>query len=114
MDLNFKKVENVIIIYFRGRLDVHHSLDIEDELNRLISMEPVNHFIINMKDVEYVSSSGLRVIVMSMKALKRKNRMMLICCINGAVQKVFEIVQLTDLLQIYESEEEALEYISTL
>ncbi|MFA5519517.1 MAG: STAS domain-containing protein [Spirochaetota bacterium] len=113
MELNFKKVENAIIIYFRGRLDVHHSLDIEEELSRLITMEPASHFIINMKDVEYISSSGLRVLVMSMKALKKDNRMMLICCINEAVRKVFEIVQFTDILKIYESEQKALEYIST-
>ncbi len=114
MELNFRKIENVIIIYFRGRLDVHHSPDIEEELSRLISMEPTSHFIINMADVEYISSSGLRVIVVAMKALKQNNRMMLICNINGAVRKVFEIVQFTDIFKIYESEEKALEYISSL
>ena len=92
MELNFKKIGNVVIVYLRGRLDVHHTTDIEEELGKLIPMEPTSHFIINMQDVEYMSSSGLRIIVMTMKALKKNNRMMLLCCINESVRKVFEIV----------------------
>ena len=114
MELNFKKKENVVIIYLKGRLDVHHSADIEEELVKLIALEPANQFIINMQDVEYISSSGLRIIVATMNSLKANNRKMLICCINEAVRKVFTIVQLSNIFKIYESEEKALEYLSDL
>ena len=114
MELNFKKKENVVIIYLKGRLDVHHSADIEEELDRLIPMEPASHFIINMQDVEYISSSGLRIIVITMKTLKANNRKMLLCCINESVRKVFEVVQLTDIFKIYGSEQKALEYLNSL
>lgn len=114
MELNFRKTGNVVIIYLKGRLDVHHSADIEQELERLIPMEPASHFIINMKDVEYISSSGLRIIVITMKALKAEKRHLLLCCINEAVRKVFEVVQLTDIFKIHESEDKALEYLADL
>lgn len=114
MELNFKKNGNVVIIYLKGRLDVHHSADIEEELDRLILMEPASHFIVNMQDVEYISSSGLRIIVSTMKTLKANKRKMLLCCINKAVRKVFEIVEIINIFQIFDTEEKALEYLNNL
>ncbi len=36
MDLNKKKVDNVIVIYLSGRLDVHLSAEIEKQINTII------------------------------------------------------------------------------
>ncbi|HRU65491.1 MAG TPA: STAS domain-containing protein, partial [Spirochaetota bacterium] len=66
MDLNLKKSGNAVIIYLAGRLDVHLSADIEKEINKLINTEPDSHFVLNLKDVEYMSSSGLRIFVSTM------------------------------------------------
>lgn len=114
MELNFKKTDNIVVIYLKGRLDVHYSADIEQELERLIPLYPQSHFLINMKDVEYISSAGLRIIVMAMKSLKEHDRKLVLCCINEAVRKVFEVVQLIDMFSIYSSEDKALGFLQNL
>jgi len=114
MELNFKKTDNIVTIYLKGRLDVHYSADIEQELERLIPLYPQSHFLINMKEVEYISSAGLRIIVMTMKSLKEADRKMVLCCINDAVRKVFEVVQVVDMFNIYSAEDKAVEFLQRL
>ena len=109
MELNLKKSGNAVIIYLEGRLDVHLSADIEKEINKLISAESASHFVLNLKDVEYMSSSGLRIFVSTMRILKETNRKLKLCNINSAVKKIFEVVELMDMFDIHESESDALE-----
>ena len=111
MEFNFKKNGNSIIIYLKGRLDVHHSAEIEKELGRLIAMESASDFLINMKDVEYISSSGLRIIVLARRILGEKKRKLVLCNINSAIRKIFDVVQLTDMFSIFDSEREAVEFL---
>jgi anti-anti-sigma factor len=109
MDLKTKKEGNVIVVYLFGRLDVHLSADIEREINRIIKEEPSANLLLNLQDVEYMSSSGLRIFVSTMRILKENNRKLKLCNINSAVKKIFEVVELMDMFDIHESEAEALE-----
>lgn len=108
MELNTKKVGNVIVIYLAGRLDVHLSADIEKEINAIIQNEPDTHLLLNLSDVEYMSSSGLRIFVSTMRILKDLKRQLKLCNMNSAVKKIFEVVELMDMFDIYDTEEEAL------
>ncbi len=108
MDLQTKKVGDVIVIYLKGRLDVHLSADIEKEINRIIKDEPKAHLLLNLAEVEYMSSSGLRIFVSTMRILKESQRKLKLCNMNNAVKKIFEVVELMDMFEIYDSEEEAL------
>jgi anti-sigma B factor antagonist len=56
-----------------------------------------------------MSSSGLRIFVSTMRVLKESKRKLKLCSMNSAVQKIFEVVELMDMFDIYETEEEALE-----
>jgi anti-anti-sigma factor len=108
MDLNTKKSGNVIVIYLAGRLDVHLSAEIEKEINKIIQDEPDANLLMNLNDVEYMSSSGLRIFVSTMRILKESKRMLKLCNMNNAVKKIFEVVELMDMFDIYDTEEEAL------
>lgn len=108
MELKTKKVNNVIVVYLSGRLDVHLSADVEKEINKIINNEPTCHLLLNLSDVEYMSSSGLRIFVSTMRILKESKRKLYLSNMNSAVKKIFEVVELMDMFDIYETEEEAL------
>ncbi len=108
MNLKTKKVGNIVVVYLQGRLDVHLSADIEKEINKLIKDDPASHLLLNLAGVEYMSSSGLRIFVSTMRILKESNRKLKICSMNNAVKKIFEVVELMDMFEIYETEEEAI------
>jgi anti-anti-sigma factor len=109
MDLKTKKVNNIIVIYLAGRLDVHLSADIEKEINKIINDETSSHLLLNLRDVEYMSSSGLRIFVSTMRILKETKRKLKLCNMNNAVKKIFEVVELMDMFDIYDNEEDALQ-----
>mgnify|MGYP000999932620 FL=1 len=110
MDLRTRKVDNVIVVYLHGKLDVHVSADVEKEINRIIEQEAQSSLLLNLGQVEYMSSSGLRIFVSTMRVLKESKRKLKLCNMNNAVKKIFEVVELMDMFEVYETEEEALRH----
>ena len=109
MNLNTKEADKNILVYLSGRIDVHLASEIEGELNKLIEEHSDKNVVLNLNDVEYMSSSGLRVFVSLMRNLKETNRTLKLCNLSVAVKKIFEVVELMDMFDIYESEQSALD-----
>src|SRR5262245_57214749 len=106
MNLKTKENGENLIVYLTGRMDVHLASETENELNELIKKHAGKNVVLNLDDVEYMSSSGLRVFVSLMRVLKEGNRGLKLSNLSPAVKKVFEVVELMDMFDIYESEEE--------
>lgn len=97
---------DVTIVYLDGRLDVNRSMAIEEEINRLIE-QGRRKFVFNLQDVEYLSSSGLRIFIATYRVLKAKNGHLKLVRMPEAVRKIFMIVELLDMFEIHDSDEEA-------
>lgn len=107
MELKNKKIDNAIIIYLQGRLDVHLSSETEKGINSLIMANPGSDFVLNLRDVEYMSSSGLRIFVSTMRVLKESKKKLKLTNMNAAVKKIFEVVELMDMFDIHENDDDA-------
>mgnify|MGYP000889275886 CR=1 FL=1 len=108
MDLSHEVRGNHLVVSLSGRMDVHLASEVENQLANLMKSQPDKHILLDLSDVEYMSSSGLRVFVSSMRTLRERNLNLLLCNLSPAVRKVFEVVELMDMFDIYESQEEAL------
>lgn len=108
MKLQTKKVGNVIVVYLTGRLDVQLSVLIEKEIHQLIQTEPTCHLLLNLSDIKYMSSSGIRIFVSTTRILKETERKLKLCNLSEPVKKIFEIVELLDMFDVYYSEESAI------
>ncbi len=114
MALNIKTPEerpDVTIIYLKGRLDVHYSAEIEEEINKLIDSGK-KKLLISLEEVEYLSSSGLRIFIAISRKLKEINGELKLMKLSETTRKIFKIVELIDMFDIYDSEEEALKSFS--
>ena len=112
MELKTKKIGNVNIIYLSGRLDVQNSIQIEKEIHQLIKTEPGFHLLLNLFDVKYISSSGIRIFVSSMRVLKETGKKLKLCHMHDSVKKIFEVVELMDMFEIHDTEGEAVKSFS--
>lgn len=108
MKLRSKTYDNIIILYLTGRLDVQNSIQIEKEINHIIQKEHNYHLLLNLEDVRYMSSSGIRIFVSTMRLLNGKNKKLKLCNLSNSVKKIFEVVELLDMFEVYDSEEEAI------
>jgi len=111
MELNFEKHENVIVVYLHGRFDVCLTEKIEKEVIRLIDSEQSSDFIFNLRDVEYLSSSGIGLFVSVMVKLKKRGKRLVLCELNSSVKKILELVEMSTLFNICKSEAEAREVV---
>jgi len=70
--------------------------------------EGLTGLVVDLGELVYVSSMGLRSFISVAKALKDKGGALRICRLNGLVKQVFEITGLLDTFPVYESVEAAL------
>lgn len=103
MDLLTKKQGDYVVVYLSGRMDVHLSAEIETQLNQIIKANPDESLILDLGKVEYMSSSGLRIFVATMRQLKETGRKLKLCNLTQAVLKVFEVVELMDMFEVYQN-----------
>lgn len=107
MKISENKKGKVLILDISERLDCVSSPNLEKRLNKLIESGERN-LLINLLNLEYISSAGLKVLLETSKELKAKQGKLLICCLNGMVKKVFEISGFNAILPIYDNKKEAL------
>jgi anti-sigma B factor antagonist len=90
MDISEEKNPHTHTFKLRGRLDSNTSLAFDQRLFEAIS-NGARNVIIDFKELDYISSAGLRVILKVTKALKREEGKILLCAMQDYVKEVFEI-----------------------
>lgn len=107
MDINIRKVGDVSVLDFAGNLDTNTSPAAESEVSRLLD-EGCKHILFNFSALNFISSSGLRILLATAKKLKIDNGKMVVCSLNDVVQEVFDISGFASILNLEATEEEAL------
>ncbi len=93
-----KKTENTVLeVALKGRLDTSTSPELEQFLKD--NLTGVTELVIDLSDLEYISSAGLRVLLSAHKKMSTKGGMT-IKNINEIVREVFEVTGFTDILNI--------------
>jgi len=107
MEISTKKENNAVVVSVKGRMDAVTSPEFEKSLSALIATGE-NTFLINLSQLEYISSAGLRGILTIAKQLKAKDGKIFFAALQGAVKDVFQISGFGTIFKIFETEEEAL------
>ena len=107
MSLNIEDKGNVKIVKLSGKLDVNLSMSIESELEQLVDSGS-NNIILELSGVEYLSSSGIRVLISIMRKIKDNNGRLVLSSITDLIKKILKTVELEDLFEVYENVDEAL------
>jgi anti-sigma B factor antagonist len=107
MDIKIKESGDVTIIDFIGRLDTATSPAAESEINKILE-RGCNRVLINLKGLEWVSSSGLRVLLVTAKKLSVIKGKLRICEPNEVVNEILEISGFSSILNVRVSAAEAL------
>jgi len=112
MNLNYEKKENVIVVHVDSPLDIGNSPLIQRDISALITQFPDYNFILNMEHVEFMNSAGLGVLIITSKKLESGNRFLKVTNLNIAVKKVIQLLDAHEIIDVYDSEEEALQSLS--
>jgi anti-sigma B factor antagonist len=110
MELTQTRKEDFVILGIRGRLDTTNYTSLEKELMVLIEGR-TTRIIVNCSEMDYVSSSGLRVLLLALKMITRENGKFILCSLKENIREIFEISGFTSIFPIFSSEEEAIKAI---
>lgn len=96
MQIKKELENNVLVLALEGRLDTVTAPELEREINDLSG---VRDLVIDMKNLEYISSAGLRVILKAQKTMNTQVSMKL-KDVGESIMEVFEITGFSDILTI--------------
>lgn len=99
MEINKAISNQNVIITLKGRLDTMTALQLDDEA-KSIDFDEVETVTLNLKDLEYISSSGLRVILALYKNLKSKGGNLKIVNVSNTIMELFSMTGMSDYLDI--------------
>ena len=107
MELSKRTTDKALVVDMSGRLDTQTSGPAMEELQRYLDDSDGN-LLVNLSGLEFVASSGLRVILRAAKQVKANGGNMKVCCARGVVKEVLESSGFDSLLDLHEEEEQAL------
>ncbi len=99
----------VHIVWLSGQFDFSHVASARSLINRRIE-EGAKLIIVNLDALEYIDSAGLGVLVGTLARLRERGGELAIVCRSPRIRRVFDITKLTQLLVIYETDEDALKH----
>lgn len=107
MKIKQEKTGDFSILKIIGRIDTTHSAELETEVKKLFDSGETN-VILNCKDINYISSSGLRVFLVAQKRTISINGKLYLCEMQPAIQDIFRISGFWNLFKIFDTQDEAL------
>lgn len=99
-------VDSIRLLVLEGRLDTDTSADLELALQDLLQAGE-RQFVVDLSGVGYVSSAGLRVLLMLGKAVDGNGSLRL-AALNATVRQVFDVAGFTQLFAIFPDRASAL------
>ena len=96
MKINKKMEGNELTLALEGRLDTNTAADLEKEVQDLTS---VKKLVFDLEKLEYISSSGLRILLACQKQMNYQGKMV-IKNVGEGIMEVLEITGFSDILTI--------------
>ena len=100
-------------ITIAGSLDSLTAPDLQKFIAAEIN-ESISTTIIDFKDLDFLSSAGLRVIFMTKKFMDNSGGKLLLVNLQPQIKKVFEIVQVLDHMSIFKDQDEMDAYLTAM
>lgn len=98
LDIKKKSEGTKLTLMLEGRLDTETSYLLDDEVARIPDV--ISDLVIDMDGLEYVSSSGLRVLLVAAKVMDDRGGTCTMANLPELIRQTFEITGLTNVFTI--------------
>ena len=110
MEIARQDINGVMKVSLSGRLDAGSAVETEEEIGKVVDVN--KKLILDLSGLEYISSAGLRVLLVAAKRIRRENGKMCLCELKETVLEVFEISGFSAIFDLADTEKEALDFIN--
>lgn len=107
MEFNVIEKNDVQVVSLVGSLDTNTAVEAESKFGELLDAG-AQTIIINFENLDYISSAGLRIMLVVAKKMNAIGGKVILCSMNPTVKEVFEISGFSTIFQILPTEDDAL------
>ena len=107
MDIEVTNINGIEIFSLSGRLDLSSAASLKEQFDIVLGRE-ARRFHFNFEHVKFINSFGLGILLSISKDIRISKGRMTFSNLNGYVSEVFDQTQLTRILEIYPTEDEAI------
>ena len=97
---------DVTILAISGRVDSATAKTVDAELTKLIPTD--KKVVLDLKDVEFLSSAGVRAIVKALKTAKKSRGRLKLASIPDHIAEILQTLGMMELMEAYPSADEAI------
>lgn len=98
LKINESKTSAQTAVALSGRLDTTTAPELETRLRELLP--ETDALVLDFSALDYISSAGLRVLLVAQKEMNKKHGQMTLTHVNETVMEVLEVTGFTDILTI--------------
>ena len=110
VEINTNTIDDIHRITVAGEIDASSSIELDNVLKEAaVSFKKI---VIDLGQLDYISSAGLGVFISYLEELKNQNISLVIFGMQEKVSEVFNILGLQHLMNIKNTEEEALSFLN--
>ena len=107
MQINDEKKGSVLVLSINGRVEMLTSPQLKEAVDAHISRNELQ-ILFDMSGLDYISSSGLGVLLHAAKILQVKNGRVMLCALKPHIREVFNICGFDKVFPIFETREQAI------
>ncbi|MBA3534625.1 MAG: STAS domain-containing protein [Ardenticatenales bacterium] len=110
MNLEHEELKRVDIFRASGRIDSSNAQQFEDALTEKIKKDGRGNLVVNLKDVEYMSSAAIRALIAALKETRGKMLgagNVVLVEVPPHIREVFDLAAITSLFTFYDTEAQA-------
>ncbi len=109
MRFEHEKIDDVIVVRVREKkLTSQEAPEMKTALLGLI-IGKGEQFLLNLKEVEYMDSTGLGAFLFGIRQAKNYNKDLFFCAIQPRVKNLIRIAQLENVMESFDTEKQALQ-----
>lgn len=107
MQCSFATDADILIACPSGRIDTNTYNEFKNLLNAELDKTGAKHLVIDLCDLEYVSSAGFREFFLAGRRMSRDGGTLSVCSFQPQVKELFEIAQFMTAYDVHESRDAA-------
>ena len=113
MQFESRTLADVVLAVPIGRIDHPNAQALEQALQPILKGASTSALLLDFGRVDYISSMGLRVLMVAAKHLRSRGRRIAVADLVPAVQEIFAIARFEHVLEVFPTVRDALRALST-
>lgn len=106
MDIETKTIDNVLVVSLTGEINGRNAPEVQDQLLPLA--EPGRKLLLNMSGVSYMSSAGLRTLLMLYRQINNQSGCVVLSNLQEMIQEMMSVTGFLDFFTAFATETEGI------